>query len=500
MQIRLARYGWNWSGKFSVEEESEIPIRLRNDFDNTVYFVLVHVIKQAARVFVVFKGGDKFSPYRFENHTLETFKVRQKGQSQVTNLLPYHCCAYAWDEPLAPHSFVIDIAAATSESQLGNPWILIGSFDFDKLQSIEQSTNDNLHLRVIAQGPTRVLQIFDKRSDLTNNVSSKTSKVDSKESVIPFRMSSSIGHFGVSIIDKSPQELLYVRLSKLQLEYSMRNGGDEISLQVDRLQLDNQLWATPFPCLLHPWTAKNESKSGESDFLSVQITRDFEYPGIHFFPSVLVSVSPFEVNVEGTIVLRLLSLVKTVLESISSMQEAHNHNSVDSLISNYDAQDTPITATSPHFNRASADDALYLSHALVKSALKFAVTNQNLTQTESKIYIQQLIISEISVNLSVNPVISSDIPASDQSILKSVLSTVLLAIGSSLAKIENCPIRFKSFQVNSLFASSQKYVDLLISHYTMQAISQAYLVVGSSELLGNPVRLVRNLVRIPTCL
>lgn len=511
-----------------MEEEAEIPIRLRNDFDNTVYFVLVRVIKQEARIFAVFNGGDKFSPYRFENHTLETFKVRQKGQAQATNLLPYHCCAYAWDEPLAPHSFIIEIAS--EGSQLSNPWIVIGSFDFDKLQSIEQNQNSHLIFRVIAQGPIRVLQIFDKRSDLLvhqpttniNNLSGKNNifgftkaitKKDDALSTVKLKVSASIAHLGVSVIDKAPQELLYLSVKNFQLEYTLHSGGYAIDMSLERLQVDNQLWSTPFPCLLYPWKQKPDDESptmiADGNFLSLQLTRDFEYPGIHFFPAINLRISPFEANFEGTIVLRVLRMVHNVNESLSAAQNTTDsisssistksfgvHEDFSSKISyspKYDTT-TPLSVRLSGFSYGSPD-AVFRSHKLVKNALKAALTTHNLTAVKSKIYVQNLHVSEIKINVSVNPVISNDIAASDQSILNSAVSAVLLAIGSSLAKIENCPIRFKEFEISNLFASSQKYVDSFISHYTIQAISQAHIIVGSSELLGNPTRMIRNLVR-----
>ena len=502
-----------------MEEEAEIPIRLRNDFDNTVYFVLVRVIKQEVRIFAVFNGGDKFSPYRFENHTLETFKVRQKGQAQATNLLPYHCCAYAWDEPLAPHSFIIEIAS--EGSQLSNPWIVIGSFDFDKLQSMEQNQNAHLIFRVIAQGPIRVLQIFDKRSDLvhqsaTTNMNSfngkntifgfmkAITKKDDVLSTVKLKVSASIAHLGVSVINKAPQELLYLSVKKFRLEYTLYSERYAINMTLERLQVDNQLWSTPFPCLLYPWKQKHDDDSPtmitDGNFLSLQLTRDFEYPGIHFFPVINWSISPFEVNVEGTIVLRVLRMVHHVNESLSAAQNTSStncigpHEDFSSRLSYTPKYDTPLSIRLSGVSYGSPD-AVFRSHKLIKNALKAALTTQNLTAVKSKIYVQNLHVSEIKINVSVNPVISNDIAASDQSILNSAVSAVLLAIGSSLAKIENCPIRSKEFEINNLFASSQKYVDSIISHYTIQAISQAHIIVGSSELLENSTRMIRNLVR-----
>ena len=78
LQMRLAVKGWCWSGRFSPRKEGEIIMRLRNEHDDTVCFVAVRVVAQGPRLCVVFRAGDNLiAPYRIENHTLETFRLRQ---------------------------------------------------------------------------------------------------------------------------------------------------------------------------------------------------------------------------------------------------------------------------------------------------------------------------------------------------------------------------------------------------------------------------------------
>ena len=78
LQMRLAVKGWCWSGRFSPRKEGEIILRLRNEHDDTVCFVAVRIVAEGPRLCVVFRAGDNLiAPYRIENHTLETFRLRQ---------------------------------------------------------------------------------------------------------------------------------------------------------------------------------------------------------------------------------------------------------------------------------------------------------------------------------------------------------------------------------------------------------------------------------------
>eukprot|EP01039_Chlorochromonas_danica_P014986 gene14986-17567_t len=160
-QVRLARYGWSWSGKFTITTKGDIPVRLRNDYDNTVFFLVVTVHHSGPLVKILFKNGDKYSPFRFENHSMETFKIKQRGQAPYTSLLPYHCCAYAWDEPLAPHQFVVCIQRPGQQMQ--DDWDEVGCFSFDRIEALMHTGPAYLAMQIVTQGPTRVLQIRDTR-------------------------------------------------------------------------------------------------------------------------------------------------------------------------------------------------------------------------------------------------------------------------------------------------------------------------------------------------
>lgn len=64
---------------------------------------------------------------------------------------------------------------------------------------------------------------------------------------------------GISVVDKTPRELLYMSLTKLSVE--MNQTQKEVSLEVilKDMQIDNQLYSTEFPVLLQS-TNKNEEK------------------------------------------------------------------------------------------------------------------------------------------------------------------------------------------------------------------------------------------------
>ena len=369
LQIRLSRYGWGWSGKFSVEAEGEVPLRMRNERDNTIFFVMCHVIKQGPRVCIVLRGGEGVAPYRIENHTLESFRFRQGKFSTFSNLLPYHGCMYAWDEPQEPQLLTLDVSRSVNNGR-STDWRQIGIFAFDRLQSYD--TEGYLVIRVQAQGPIRVLQIHDKRNILTSLKDSMTISSDSRRfkkfPVFPLASIHRPQHqhvhtkfilklhsIGVSIIDSTPQELIYFSMKNISLQDSISSGTESFKLEVGRIQIDSQLWSTPYPAMFYPLkrvdqviqdrcdllppstsTAANvntdqlpDQRNGtlnlpfssvsSSPFLLVEFQRNFSHRGcIEFFPNIVLKVAPFDLNVEGTIITSIISFVTDVLSKIDN--------------------------------------------------------------------------------------------------------------------------------------------------------------------------------------
>jgi Vacuolar-sorting-associated 13 protein, DH-like domain/Vacuolar sorting-associated protein 13, extended-chorein/VPS13, central RBG modules/Vacuolar-sorting associated protein 13, adaptor binding domain len=70
------------------------------------------------------------------------------------------------------------------------------------------------------------------------------------------------------------------------------------------------------------------------------------------------------------------------------------------------------------------------------------------------------------------------------------LRAVLTAIGVSLANIENAPIRLNALQLEHVFAGSTELVAQIVQHYRIALIRQTYRLLGSTDLLGNPVGLL----------
>lgn len=73
------------------------------------------------------------------------------------------------------------------------------------------------------------------------------------------------------------------------------------------------------------------------------------------------------------------------------------------------------------------------------------------------------------------------------------LRLILNAIGTSLTKIANAPFNLKALEITHSFMQPDALATRLTSHYQSEALRQAYVILGSVDVLGNPMIAWKNL-------
>ena len=556
IQLRLDRHGWKWSGELDPTREGDTSLRLKNDNDSTVYFILVHVYKRGSRVFVALKGGEKIATYRIENHTIRKVRLQQLGVNDVsTTLLQYHTCLYSWDEPLKEQKFKLDIDV----SENGTRWMSLGVYCFDQLTTFPKV--GDFTVRVIADGPLRVLQICPVGSlnagfgDPVLEPSGRNT-VDYSSLSTPERRvitNLTVSNIGISVVDRSLEELLFISLLGLVIKHELISGTDALDLKVNALYIDNQLLSTPFPSMLAPVVSAeaptsreiclpisnygaNDSSSDFSTvvpFINVNLRRDFNFQGVAFFPFVKVDIMPFDVNIESTIIVKVIRSITTLLQANVEHERqkcvhpvlarcAMHLESRDRLAMLYPSsiistkrmksiQLTPFrglvisdrlqsSSTKPELLPCNSHKASRSLHRICQR--DFAKLSQQalrvlsppadeVMKSTTKLYIERLEISSIRMNLSFSPDFFQG-TFREKTFDSNVLSGLVFGVGSTMV-FDNVPLFFRNIDVNHLYGSGSSVGRALANKYSIQAVVQGLLVMLSLEAIGNPVHLVKTL-------
>ena len=67
------------------------------------------------------------------------------------------------------------------------------------------------------------------------------------------------------------------------------------------------------------------------------------------------------------------------------------------------------------------------------------------------------------------------------------------ALGVALTNIENAPIRLKGLEILGVLDSPKRFIEKLGKHYKQELVKSVFYLLGSVEILGNPIGLFNNI-------
>ena len=293
---------------------------------------------------------------------------------------------------------------------------------------------------------------------------------------------------GFSIINEVPKELFYISLYDLKINYISNflkiNYGtktqttENIELYMKNFQVDyclnDSIKNIIFPS--NQITPKKEAEleaSGDMEkieefvpFLSILITRhhlknDKKNESISYYKQIDLTMQEFNIKIEQFALTCLLELVNeimgffdysTKLDDIKKEKEEIDKN-----------LETNVDIPFEKLFKENEDSQRMTINFLMIGCLKFNVT----------------------VRLDLSQMNISSLP-------KSVMR-VLGTVGNTLARITDGKLKFSEKIFNNIYKNATDITWELIGHYSTEGIKQIYKILGSTDLIGNPVNFIEGL-------
>lgn len=465
MKISFNLPGCSWSGGFRVDGVSSFDVKVWQSPERRV-LVHVNVELHRATLFVIFEEEREFPTYRISNTSHFTLSVRQKGELHAEAVLPRSTLDYAWDrmvaEPRLQVSFLLPDGA-------GGDFVLAsGEYDLDALQEHPPIVvkNSQVLVAVRAQGPVKVLEVGEVRAE-----PAKAPPIRRLELTVAVRA------FGVSLLDERPAEILYLSMEALRLDFSSESDGDLLEILVGRIQMDNQLYDTPYvalpPACAHPLPLSYPIVlypllSADKSFAHLSVVRSKEYATVNFFRYLGFQMHEMDLRLDELFVSKMLEIAR-VFSRFSRQSPA----AVAKLLS-----PTGDFRSSPFKVSLWVDDPAYTRSKLV--------------------YFELFHINPVKASLSycatpgLRSQISTAVADRSERSGSGWVEWAMRHLGL-LANMELVPLKMNSLLLMHAFTTQKRLVTLVARHYEAQAMAQLYRIVGSSEFIGSPVSLVSNL-------
>ena len=351
MRFRPKEFGWHWSGRFKVTlSRKDVTLRLYHGRKghSMIANVEFHPGETAGTCVIIFRKASH-APYRIENHSMFPLIYYQRSpftQSTLSKssssreqqdgvVLPYHSAAFAWDEPEDNwRSVGIQFADfGLLPSEMSREYL--GRFDLDHISpgTEVQLPAEGLVARIIAEGPTRILRITGASSgESFGQVSPAKRRSENKWGLlqslsVQIRLRNGVG---ISVVDWSPQELLYMDLQDIVGELDVDKGKETVSISVGYFAINNQLWVTPYPVALSIGSRSTRKRHRRVKALSCHWTRsvssDDSFDGVTLLGKFEFASEPIDIRIDG----RLASLVVDMAKQLKAVVNSRSSGKIDS--------------------------------------------------------------------------------------------------------------------------------------------------------------------------
>ncbi|KAK1380403.1 Calcium-dependent lipid-binding family protein [Heracleum sosnowskyi] len=276
--LRLRIDGYNWSTPFSVGTEGVMCVSLNKvpPSDPAQLRVEVRSGTMSSHYEVIFRPNSFSSPYRIENHSL-CFPIRFQQvdgpSSSWKSLLPNSSASFLWEDLGRPRQLELLVDGDDRSKSL--------KYNIDEISDhypvfVNEEPTRALRINILREDKVYVIKISDWMLENESEAAPSKSSYLSSSQILKndtnlqqsrptadseFHVSFEISELGLSIIDHTPEELLYLSLQSLLLSYStgLGSGMSRLKLRMRGIQVDNQLPLTPTPVLFRPQRVGDET-------------------------------------------------------------------------------------------------------------------------------------------------------------------------------------------------------------------------------------------------
>jgi hypothetical protein len=474
----------SWSPPFALDVAGSFQVRLRNEFSESYEETTLDVIikPMEGTTFIVFGdqtdgNGVSVVSYELQNRSPYSVIIGQKNSTFSSTLDPDKVVPFCWDIPQVQEPMLTVKLALDPSKKTPAELSLDVIAKYPELPGYVASDGTKLAFEVQAQGPKKVLIITSTAPlgsssntvisaatiassssaialDAAETGSNAEALTSSPDRVVHMNLKVSLKGVGVSVVDATPQELLYFTLQSIYADVQASNVDQSVEVKIGMAQLDNQLYLSPLPIALY--STPNPSKP----FFHASLVRDQNIPAVQFFKYFALQLQEIDLAIHEVFLYRLLSFSKFLTDYLYAKSE---EEALQKLLAQTDSEIPKIKDE----DLSSSD--MYYFELFHLNPIKVLVTFMTSMDLDASATDQQ-----------------------EESGDPSGLAEILGYVGI-LTDIERAPIELNALMLQNPFCSRKDLMDRITKHYTLAGLKQAYKILGSADFLGNPVSLVSNL-------
>ncbi|XP_062178337.1 uncharacterized protein LOC133883124 isoform X2 [Alnus glutinosa] len=348
--LKLQLDGYKWSTPFSVCTEGVMRTCLKKHIGNDQIQLRVEVRSggKNSRYEVIFRPNSLSSPYRIENRSMFLpihFRQVDGTSDSWQFLLPNSAASFLWED--LGRRRLLELLVDGTDPLKSEKYDIDETFDHQPIDVVGGPAKA-LRVTILKEEKMNVIKISDwmpeneptgilsrRHSSLLSEVSGNDFQQQQLASLsdCEFHVIFELAELGISIIDHTPEEILYLSVQNLLLAYStgLGSGISRFKLRMRGIQVDNQLPLTPMPVLFRPQRVGEETDYILKFSLTIQSNGSLDlcvypYIGVHGPEN-----SAFLINIPEPIIWRLHEMIQQV--NLNRLCDTHTTAvSVDPII------------------------------------------------------------------------------------------------------------------------------------------------------------------------
>lgn len=482
MQLVASFFGSSsqWSAPFIISNIGRIHLRTYQHGKG--YLLLkIDILMEDATLFIHIEEAKQNWPYSIRNFTNRPFKFYQANPyvddsgielprhpqfSPIMYLIPpKSVMPYAWDYPAAPlKELVIEANGRERRVQLAE----IGNLQPMKVPAGNGQSAGIIDLNVVADGPTQTLVLSDydpsvslyklsNNSGSQSSVASGTSNTndsftvqDDIEDDVTMNVTVRFEGLGLSLINKRMQELCYITLRGIEFNFKTSELFDTFNIKMKWMQIDNQLFGGVYPIILFPSVVPQTGKEMDTH------------------PTFSASLTRVRDNNHGVLYIKFLTIL---------LQQITLEMDEDFLFALIEFFNAYIEGQKTHIDKL-CDTELHIPEPL--------------NDTDGlDLYFELLNLQPAQMDLSF--VRTEHVNVEEKTQSQTAIGFFLNALTMAIGNINDAPVRLNALVMENVRTPFPLLLQSISAHYRQEFMYQIHKILGSADLLGNPVGLFNNI-------
>jgi len=330
-----------------------------------------------------------------------------------------------------------------------------------------------------------------------------------------------IREIGFSIVTQicktERKEIAYFMMKNLILEILNTPKHKKYHFSIDSFQIDNQInHNLLFPVMFRPSSRKKNKAAIDINMILRNNTKD-----ILFLEEIKLAICESEIKIDDELLKVLYKFARDIAgfmdttvinQQVDNLTQTNSYQKTNRMTANEELEMSPSKRrNSFRMNQLMVKDhdklsgfvSLNYGSSRPSNTLSFANnTNSdvikeekwervNLKEKATNIYIKSFEATELNLDVSFIARLRTNVRFTSDQVIRN--HNFFQSIGLALSTIENAPIKIRKLELKNVFGS-QKDIGYLLSDYYSSSIKKNMVtIIGSTEILGNPVNFVRTI-------